>query len=83
MYLMVGISGESLMRVEPQETRQAAHDTAPPPHQHKGITLIQELRDLISELLSVLANLGPKEGPQIDHFFLKTFFILDLIFFTF
>lgn len=38
---------------------------------HKEIILIQELRHLVSGIISLLINLGPKEGSQVDHFFLK------------
>lgn len=72
---MVGIPDES------QEARKAAHHAASP-LTHRGITLIQET-ETIAELLSILTNLGPKEGPQIHTFFFKTFFILDLMISTF
>lgn len=58
--------------------------TTQPPHLHTRRNYpVQERRDLISGLLSVLTYLGSKEGFQIHHFFLKTFFILDLMIFTF
>lgn len=75
MYLMVEIPSES------KKARKAAHYAASPV-KHTRITLLQ-VTDLISELLYVLSNLGPKEGPQIYHFFLKTFLICDLMIFTF
>lgn len=87
MYLMVGISGESLMRVEPQEARQAAHDAAPPPTPPPPPTQ-RNYPHSETERLNPRAPLcsckpGSQRRPPDRPFFLKTFCILGLVFFTF
>ena len=63
-----GIFNEGSSR---RQTSCSLHCPPSQKHTHEGIILIQELRHLVSGLLSLLINLGPKEGSQVDHFFLK------------
>lgn len=63
--VMMGIPGNHPC----QEVRETAHLAASLPYTHRGTILNQEHKDLLSELLSVLAILDPKEDLQIQHFF--------------